>query len=110
MIRKSGIPTLTLSVKDRDPGKDLKADNYSETMAELVPMRWHPRAINASISALFFIPPDAFILTFGPICFLNNSMSSGFAPPDPKPVEVLIKSAPPSVTHRHNSIFSVSVR
>ncbi|WP_156961149.1 hypothetical protein [Lacrimispora celerecrescens] len=36
IIRISGIPALSPSAKDRDPGKDWKADTYSETMAELV--------------------------------------------------------------------------
>ncbi|WP_313580341.1 hypothetical protein [Lacrimispora sp.] len=52
MIRISGIPALTLSVKDWDPGKDLKADSYSETMAELVPMRWHPRGNPMTVQIL----------------------------------------------------------
>ena len=56
------------------------------------------------------MPPAALICTLGPMCFLNSFTSSNVAPPLPNPVEVLIKSAPPSVTQWHSSIFSSFVK
>ena len=55
------------------------------------------------------MPPAALILTFGPTCSLNSFTSSSVAPPVPKPVEVLIKSAFAFVTHLQISIFSSSL-
>ena len=63
-----------------------------------------------SRSSMLDTPPAALIFTLGPMYFLNSSTSSFVAPPVPKPVEVLIKSAPALVTALHMAIFSSSVR
>ena len=55
---------------------------------ELVPSLSAPSFINSSAIFKFFTPPDALILTLGPICFENKIISSFVAPLLPKPVEV----------------------
>ena len=55
------------------------------------------------------MPPAALMRTLGPTFLANRATSSKVAPPLEKPVEVLMKSAPASVTSLHMVTFSSSV-
>ena len=52
----------------------------------VIGFQWGPKGASSKAE----IPPAAFIFTFGPICFANNSISSKVAPAFEKPVELLI--------------------
>src|SRR5690606_15226782 len=75
----------------------------------LEPRRDAPRAMNLAASSRLAMPPEALILTPGPTCRRMSSMSRNVAPPCEKPVDVLMKSAPASVTTSHMRTFSSSV-
>ena len=68
-----------------------------------------PSSINFLASSKELIPPAALIFTFSPTYFLNKAISSNVAPDVENPVDVLMKSAPASVTISHILIFSSSV-
>ena len=73
-------------------------------MPELVPNLSAPASKNACRSSTVFMPPAAFICTSLPTCSLNSFTSSSVAPAVPKPVEVLMKSAPTRVTQPQSAI------
>ena len=59
------------------------------SLVNLVPIRDTPNWMNCSASFLVLMPPEALILTLGPMFFLINLISSNVAPPLEKPVDVL---------------------
>ena len=94
------------------PGDPLRSKFIAETFLEnpvLVPRRSAPRATKSRASLRSAMPPAALIFTWGATWALKRATSSRVAPPPPKPVEVLMYSAPESDTTRHISIFSASV-
>ena len=76
----------------------------------LQPSREAPAFMKRLASSRVLIPPDALIFTSGPMLAAISFTSSSVAPPVMKPVEVLMKSAPESVTTSQAATYSSSVR
>ena len=63
---------------------------FAKLTKALEPIREQLSSIKAFAASIVRIPPAAFIFTPSPICLANSATSSGVAPPEEKPVDVLI--------------------